>query len=61
MENEPTLFAMIGPDLGVDNIGPRCIHTWTYNKTLVDNLPELIRPYVREAVKKVLRDRGVHI
>jgi len=61
MENEPTLFAMIGPDLGADSMGPRCMHTWTYNKTLVDNLPKIIRPHVRETVKKVLRDRGVHI
>ena len=61
MENEPTLLFLLGPDLGADCTGPRCIHMWTYNKTLIENMPDVVKPYVRETVKKMLRDRGAQI
>lgn len=61
MECEPTLFCLLGPDLGKDCTGPRCIHIWTYNKELFENLPEAVKPYLRESVKEVLGSKGVNI
>ena len=60
MENEPTLFCLMGPHMDERGQG-RCVHIWTYNMALIDNLPGAVRPCVRETVKKVLRSRGAKI
>jgi hypothetical protein len=60
MENEPTLFSFMGPHMDEKAQG-RCVHIWTYDKSIVDNMPDTVRPFLRETVKKVLRDKGANI
>jgi len=60
MKNSPALFHLLGPHLGPDDRG-RCVHIWTYNKSVIDAMPLAVRSCQRESVRQVLRSKGIQI
>ena len=58
MAAEPTLLAVRAPDLGDDASGPRCMQMWTYDKGVIENMPDSLKNTLTDSTKKYLMDRG---
>ncbi len=58
MKVEPDLLCLRVPDLSDDSSGPRCIHMWTYTKSVVENLPDNLKVLIPETSIKILEDKG---
>lgn len=61
MRVEPLLFCFRAPDLGDDGTGSRCVHVWTYNKAVVDSLPDNLKRVIPESTRQVLRSKGAKV
>jgi len=61
MEVEPDLLCVRVPDLGDDSSGERCVHLWTYDKALVEELPIELKEVIPDSTKQVLRGKGVQV
>jgi len=61
MAAEPALLAVRAPDLGDDASGPRCMQMWTYDKSVIETIPEHLKKTLTDSTKKYLKDRGVSI
>ena len=46
MKVEPYLLCIRVPDLTDGGAGPRCIHMWTYNKLVINNIPDDIKALI---------------
>ena len=58
---EPDLLCTRVPDLTDDSSGPRCIHMWTYNKAVINNLPDKLKALIPDTSKKIFRDKGCKV
>ena len=58
---EPDLLCIRVPDLKDDSSGPRCIHMWTYNKAVINNLPANLKALIPDTSKKLLREKGCNV
>jgi len=59
MDVEPGLYCVRVPDLGDDCSGKRCIHMWTYDKKVIEDLPDKLKNNIPDTTKAVLKRKGV--
>jgi hypothetical protein len=61
MDVEPDLLVIRSPSLGPEAKGPRCMQMWTYDKSVVENLPKKVKDEISPAMKERIRQKGVKI
>lgn len=61
MAVDPDLFCVRVPDLGDRAEEPRCVHMWTYDKKVVESLPDVLKERIPETTRKVLNGKGVRL
>ena len=61
MDVEPDLLVIRAPDLGPEATGPRCMQMWTYDNSVIENLPDKVKDGISPAMKERIRQKGVKI
>jgi hypothetical protein len=67
MDVEPGLFCVrsphycLDPDVQGEDDGKRCVHIWTYEKSIIDAMPEKWKAAIPPTTKEVLRKKGAKV
>jgi len=61
MDVEPDLYCVRVPDLGNDSSGKRCVHMWTYNKKVIENMSDELKSNIADTTVEVLKKKGVNL
>lgn len=61
MDVESDLYCVRVPDLGNDSSGKRCIHMWTYDKKVIENLSDELKSNIMDTTREVLKKKGVSL
>ncbi len=61
MTAEPELLMIRVPTVGDTAKEPRCIHLFTYDKEVIENLPQNLKRRIPRTTRKMLADKGVRL
>jgi hypothetical protein len=61
MAVEPKLLCVRVPDLGEKGKGHKCVHMWTYDRKVVEALPDKLKSLIPDSTKKLLEKKGVRL
>jgi hypothetical protein len=61
MEVDPTLLTAMLVDVGNEKWESRCVHIWTYESTVFNDISQEFIDNIPDSTKKILRERNVQI
>ncbi|MFO8010493.1 MAG: hypothetical protein R6U89_06750 [Dehalococcoidia bacterium] len=61
MMAEPDLLCVRVPDLGDEAQEPRCVHMWTYDREVIERLPDDLKERIPETSRDILHEKGVRL